>query len=183
MNNLAELLSVPIDRLEIESEWEKQVQFVPNHVWDSRNYVDESFFTDYFKTLLNKIVEEVGVKPKNYLIQAHDKRLVDKKWYLNITHKDDDRLTCITIPILYTKMEPIRFYDDTLIPPARGMPNTQKPVQTSTYSDKYPTLVNVNHWHNVRLVDDVNPRILLQISYDEDFDSIVGLDSSKWNIL
>jgi hypothetical protein len=183
MNNLAELSAVTINRAEIETEWEKQVRLVPGYVWDNRNYVSESFFTDYFRNLLNTIVKEVGITPKNYVLQIHDKRLVDEKWYLNITHKDDDRLTCITIPILYNKLEPIRFYDDALTNLPRGKPTTEKPVQTSTYSDLHPTLVNVNNWHNVRIIDQVAPRILLQLSYDETFDNIIGLNSSKWKII
>lgn len=183
MNNLAELITVSINRAEIEVEWAKQLKFAPEHIWDNRNYVNYSFFTEYFQNLLNIIVDEVGIVPKNYVLQVHDKRLIDEKWYLNITHKDDDRMSCITIPILYTKLEPIRFYDDALAELPRGRPTTEKPVQTSTYSDLHPTLVNVNNWHNVRIIDQDAPRILLQLSYDEPFDSIVRMNEHKWNII
>ena len=48
-----------------------------------------------------------------------------------------------------------------------------KPNQTSQYSTKHPTLINVHNHHNVRVIDKDIPRIFVQMSYDEHFDDIV----------
>jgi hypothetical protein len=182
MNNLAELTSVRLDDpTTIKNNWDNLVSST-SHVWDSRNYVGLGFFNEYYKKLLSDIIESVGVPYKNIVIQCHDKSLKDGKWYLTTTHRDDDRFTCVTIPIVYNLQEPINFYDDSIVVPPRGKPNTQKPIQTSLYSSKNPTLVNVSNLHNVRVIQDNFPRILLQISYDYKFDDIVSKKPNIWNI-
>lgn len=182
MNNLAALKTVEIDEVELLNEWHNQIAHSHSFEWKHRNYVPISFFTEYFQSLLNQIIDEIGLEPKNILLQLHDKRLCDDKWYLKITHRDDDRLTCLTVPLVYSKLEPIRFYDDSYMP-VRGQDNKAKPVQTACYSKIHPTLVNVNNLHNVRVVDDGDPRVLLQISYDTHFDKIISKNPDKWLVL
>ena len=182
MNNLAELICINIDSIEIEKEWD---QFVASsqHNWDTRNYVGIEFFNPYFKNLLTNIIQNVGLPFKNIVIQCHDKTLKDGKWYLTTTHRDEDRLSCITIPIKYNLQEPINFYSDTIVVPNRGKSNSQKPIQTSRYSTTHPTLVNVNNLHNVRVVADSYPRILLQVSYDIEFSDLIGKNPLIYKIL
>lgn len=182
MNNLAELNCVNINSIEIQKEWD---QFVSSssHLWDTRNYVTIDFFNPYFKNLLTDIVENVGLPFKNIVIQCHDKSLKDGKWYLTTTHRDEDRLSCITIPIKYNLQEPINFYADTIAIPDRGKSNSQKPIQTSRYSANHPTLVNVNNLHNVRVIADSYPRILLQVSYDIDFLNLIEKNPLIYTIL
>jgi hypothetical protein len=182
MNNLAELLTVRLDDPSvIKNHWDDLVSNA-HHIWDSRNYVGLEFFNPYYKNLLTGIIDGIGLPYKNIVIQCHDKSLKDGKWYLTTTHRDDDRLTCMTIPIVYNLQEPINFYDNSITIPPRGKPNPYKPIQTSVYSSNYPTLVNVNNLHNVRVLQDSFSRILLQISYDYEFDEIVNKNPNIWNI-
>ena len=51
-----------------------------------------------------------------------------------------------------------------------------KPNQIGQYSENHPTLMNVQNWHNVRVMDLAPPRIFIQISYDIHFDEIVAKD-------
>ena len=170
-NNLAELRSIDINLDVLQAEWTKQVTFASDHIWEPRNYVSYTFFTLYFQHLLLDIENILGEKPKDYIIQMHDPKLViNDKWYLNIAHKDADRKTCINIPIYYNHMEPVNFYDDLADIPDRGVPITATPNQRGQYSDDHPTLMNVNNYHNVRVIDESQPRIFIQMSYDIPFD-------------
>ena len=67
-------------------------------------------------------------------------------------------------------MEPVNFYDDLADIPDRGVPITATPNQRGQYSDNHPTLMNVNNYHNVRVIDESQPRIFIQMSYDIPFD-------------
>lgn len=180
MNNLAELITVNIDPAEVLNAWEEQKQRINFLPGDWRTEINIENFTDYYKNLLNQCIEEIKIKPKNVLIQIHEEKLIQEKYYLTFTHTDIDRLTCLTIPIIYNKLEPIRFYDKNIKIPPRGQPITEKPIQTSCYSDNHPTLVNVNNPHNVRVIDKNYTRILLQLSFDEKFDDIVFSNSNIW---
>lgn len=190
-NNLAELTDINIDINVLQTEWYKQVEYSRGYVWTPRNYVELDFFTTYYKVLLESITDVVDETPKNYIIQTHDINLdwsepapgtkpsalmgqTDTKWYLNIAHKDDDRLTCVTLPVFYNRMEPVNFYDDDVEIPPRGKQITAKPSQVGFYSQNHPTIVNVNNFHNVRVLDTSEPRILIQISYDISFDELVS---------
>ena len=94
MNNLAELKDVSINIESLRTAWAEQVIFAENYSWEPRNYVSYTFFTLYFQHLLLDIENILGEKPKDYIIQMHDPKLViNDKWYLNIAHKDDDRKT------------------------------------------------------------------------------------------
>lgn len=183
MNNLAELLTVSIDSNELASNWYEQIKYSDSFVYDTRNYVPISFFNNYFQNLITTITDEMKIAYKNIILQVHDKSLVDGKYSLNITHKDADRISCLTVPLVYNKMEPIRFYDDSVVLPSRKQQITAKPEQVSAYSNKHPTLVNVNKLHNVRVINDDDPRILLQLSFDQKFDDIIKSQTSKWRIL
>jgi hypothetical protein len=182
MNNLAELTVVPLNTKEITNEWDSFI-VSKMHSWDTRNYVSIDFFSAYFQNMLNNILNAINIPYKNIVIQCHDKALKDGKWYLTTTHRDEDRMSCITIPIKYNLQEPINFYTDDILVPNRGKSNPQKPCQTSKYSINHPTLVNVNNLHNVRVIADSFPRILLQISYDTPFPTIIEKNPSIWKIL
>ena len=120
-NNLAELRDVSINVESLRTAWAEQVSFAGNYAWEKRNYVDLAFFTVYFQHLLLDIENIIGEKPKNYIIQMHDpSNVINDKWYLNIAHKDDDRKSCINIPVYYNRMEPVNFYDELADIPDRG---------------------------------------------------------------
>lgn len=173
-NNLAEILDIHINPDLLYLEWLKQIEYSHGYCWLERNYVEIEFFTSYFQILLETVNDLINEEPKNYVLQCHDKSLIDDKWYLNIAHKDDDRKTCITIPLIYSRMETINFYDDDADIPQRGKPITTKPSQVGWYSEKHPTLVNVNNYHNVRVLSTDEPRVLLQLSYDLTFEEIIS---------
>ena len=174
-NNIAEIKDVSINIEELRTAWSEQLIFTGNYSWKPRNYVDLEFFTLYFQQLLSHIADLIDEKPKNYIIQMHDPTLLNDKWYLNIAHKDADRLTCITLPVYYNRMEPVNFYDNIEEDiPDRGDPIKVKPVQVGQYSEDHPTLVNVNNYHNVRVLDVSEPRIFIQMSYDLTFDDFIS---------
>lgn len=173
-NNLAELLDICIDPIGLQVQWRNQIEYSQGFKWQERNYVEIEFFTSYFQILLETVNDLINEEPKNYVLQCHDKSLIDNKWYLNIAHKDDDRKTCITIPLIYSRMETINFYDDDADIPKRGKHITAKPSQIGWYSEKHPTLVNVNNYHNVRVLSTDEPRVLLQLSYDLTFEEIIS---------
>jgi hypothetical protein len=50
------------------------------------------------------------------------------------------------------------------------------PNQVGQYSENHPTLMNVQNWHNVRVMELAPPRIFIQMSYDIHFDEIVAKD-------
>ena len=188
-NNLAELTDIDIDVNVLQAEWAKQVVYQSGYDWQARNHVSFLFFTVYYQQLLLSIEDIIGEKPKNYIIQSCDPTIISDtyarrpgpqsilsdKWYLNITHKDADRKTCISIPIYYNRMEPINFYDSIGIPKNRGDHIKVKPVQVGQYSEDHPTLVNVNNYHNVRVLDE-GPRVFIQMGYDITFDELLSKD-------
>jgi len=181
LNNIAILKPIELDPITtIELEWDRQVAFNRGFNYDLRNYVEFDFFTLYFKNLIKNITTIVGLY-KNILLQIHDKKLIDAKWYLSTIHKDAERLSCITIPLLYNMNEPVNFYGLDELP--RGASPNRKPTQRLNYSRKHPNLVNVNNYHNVRLLDDLSPRVLLQLSYDKHFDEIVYKNPDYWEIM
>ena len=47
------------------------------------------------------------------------------------------------------------------------------PDQVGQYSENHPTLMNVQNWHNVRVLDLAPPRVFIQMSYDIHFDDFV----------
>ena len=188
MNNIAEVKNVNIDLDVFRDEWEKQVIHAgADFDWQPRTYVPLDWFTPFFQTYLLEAEEALQEKPKNYLLQVHDPDLCDDKWYLNISHIDELRHTCLTTPIHYSKMEPVCFYTDEAVGVAesedgtagsyvRGKPITATPDQVAQYSEKHPTLLNVKHYHNVRLLDIKYKRIFIQMSFDKPFDEFIEKD-------
>ena len=189
LNSLAELTSIKIDRLAIETEWESFLSHNRNNIdWDFRVLLELDSFSDYFKTLLNSVCDIVQEAPKYYMLQVFDRNLFTQKQQLNIVHKDVDRNSCITIPIIYNVMEPVMFYED--IPGLvqeeyrkTNMPWPEKPTKIGRYSENHPTLVNVQKLHNVRVLDNTSPRILLQLSFDASFDDMIEKNPAIWRII
>ena len=184
--NLAELTTIDIDTSELETAWNS---FVHEKIdWGFRVIVTTDMLCDYYKNLLEMITDFVEIKPKNYMLQIFDKRVYDKKFQLNIVHRDVDRLSCITIPLTYNVMEPVMFYND--IPDINpeeykkfDLPWPEKPTQIARYSNKHPTLVNVNNLHNVRVLEESSPRVLLQMSFDCSFNSIIDRNPTVWRVI
>jgi len=182
MNNLAELNTVKLDdRPTLQKFWDEQMSLLGNKSMEWREYVGLEVFNDYYKSLLQNIINTIDLPYKNIVIQYYSNHS-SEKWKLNIAHKDADRLSCITICIsdIY---EPVCFYKDSDMPDIRGSQQIAKPVQTSLYSKNHPMLINVNNVHRVRVVEDQSPRILLQVSYDQSFDEIVNKNREIWNRL
>ena len=68
-NNLAELQAIKLDSIDVrQTEWEKQVAYQSEHKWTSRNFIEFSFFTEYFQKLLTSISNEIGIPNPSMLI-------------------------------------------------------------------------------------------------------------------
>jgi hypothetical protein len=177
-----------------------------DYEWSKRNYVELDFFTAYFQHLLLDIQNVIGEEPTQYIIQLHDQSLpgysdtlYNDKFYLNIIHKDEYRTSCVNIPVYYDKFEPVHFYNDedilkriiehkshtgdpttslSLRDPTNGVktPLGIVPNQIGQYSENHPTIMNVQNWHNVRVLDLAPPRVFIQLSFDKHFDEIVAKD-------
>jgi len=188
MINIAEVKDIKIDLPLFREEWEKQVEYAGKDFdWQPRTYVPLDWFTPFFQDYLLHVEEVLQEKPKNYLLQIHDPELCNDKWYLNIAHVDELRHTCLTTPIHYSKMEPVCFYTEEAVGIAenedesagsfiRGKPIKAQPDQVAQYSDNHPTLLNVKHYHNVRLLDLEYKRIFIQCSFDTTFDQFLQKD-------
>jgi hypothetical protein len=97
-------------------------------------------------------------------------------------------MTCINLPVYYNGIEPVNFFDTEKIEEYQAqhgginyLGKTRDylkiaPQQIGHYSSKHPTLMNVNNFHNVRVIDDSHTRIFVQMSYDITFDEIVAKD-------
>lgn len=180
-SNLAELIPVTINKTYLEQSWNLFLKEYEGKVLSSnlRIFVEYDELPRYFKYLIDSITNYVSVKPKNYIFQVTGKKI------LNIVHRDKDRNCCITIPILYNVMEPVMFYKDIygLEPEQiRKLESSwpDKPYQISKYSEKHPTLVNIQTLHNVQIINEESPRILFQLSYDIGFDEMIHKNPSIW---
>jgi len=189
LHNLAELIPVDINCQELTTQWE---MFLENHInsinWDFRVFIQPDILDDYFKNLLKCITDAVEEKPKYYMLQVFDTRLYKYKRFLNLAHKDVDRKSCITIPLSYNAMEAVLFYNDIpgLSPEEHrktNLPWPEEPCQVAEYSQNHPTLVNVQNLHNVRVLDETSPRVLLQLSFDSTFDMMISRNPSLWRII
>lgn len=188
-NNLAELLPIGISGDELKHHWET---FILTHkdsiTWDFRVFLTTDMFEHYFKMLIESINDVVKEVPKYYMLQIFDQRLYPHKGFLNVIHKDVDRNSCITLPLSYNMMEPVLFYNDIPgISPEQhrktSKPWPEKPQQIARYSENHPTLVNVQNLHNVRVLDETSPRVLLQLSFDIGFDDMINKNPSIWRII
>lgn len=184
-SNLAELTPIKLEPDRLLNDWNSIVS--NNSIeWKFRIYANE--LTPYFQSLVDSIKECIQLEPKNYIFQVFDKDLYNEKKYLDIVHKDVDRSSCITIPILFNIMEPIMFYDD--IPDFKpeeyrklNKPWPAKPIQIGKYSKEHPTLVNLQTLHNVRLFDDTSPRVLFQLSFDMDYNTMIDRNPDLWRFI
>jgi hypothetical protein len=181
LNNLAILKIIELDATNIlETEWDQQILLNQGYKYEERNYVPLDFFSGYFQNLINRVSSIVGPY-KNICLQTHDKRIVSAKFHLNIIHNDAKRLSCVTIPLLYSSNEPVNFYANDGFP--RGTHLNRKAQQRVSYSRKHPNLMNTCNFHNVRVSDDISPRVLLQLSYDVHFDEIISKNPDYWEIM
>lgn len=169
--NLAELLTVDLDSQEVLQDEFKIFAKKVNQNWFNRQYYYMHSFTEYFKNLLDKILDEINLPYYDILLQLHHSDYYFEKDHLTIIHTDQYRKSCITIPIYFNDTEPVQFYD-----------LQSNIIQTSIYTKKHPSLVNVSTRHSIKITDMNNPRILLQISYKQRFEDIVARNPSIWKI-
>jgi len=190
LNNIAELIPIQLDNVKLYECWETFLKHHKDSIeWQFRVIVKPNLFPDYVVNLLESICTAINQQPKNYILQVFDKGLFDYKTFLNVVHKDIDRQSCITLPIIYNQMESLLFYDDILgIDPGEyrknyNKPWPEKPIQVCRYSTTHPTLVNVQKLHNVRVLDTVSPRILLQLSFDIGFYDLMEQNPCLWQVI
>jgi hypothetical protein len=187
--SLAALLPVTIDKNRLQVEWDYLYNTkISSEDYDWRIYPDIDYFPTYIKSLIEHISNTIDLTPKNYVLQLTTKLNIEDKDSLSIVHRDDDRKSCITIPIYYNQNETAMFYDDDPNINWRLFSKTRKqwpnkPVKLARYSNDHPTLVNVNQLHNVRIMDNTSQRMLLQMSFDESFQSIIDRNPDIWKII
>jgi len=189
-DNLAELISIQIDSDKLSESYEHFLAKHKNSIkQEFRIVVEPNLFDEYVVNTIESICAQINQKPKNYILQVFDKRVYNEKTFLNVVHKDIDRKSCITLPILYNPMESILFFKDIPeIDPKEyrkniDQPWPEKPIQVARYSTNHPTLLNVQRLHNVRVLDKISPRILLQLSFDIGFDDLIKQNPSLWRIM
>lgn len=170
-SNLAELLTVDLDSQEsLQYEFKKFTEKT-KLVWFNRHYLNMHNFTDYFRDLIDKILDEINLPYIDILLQLHHKDYYFEKEHLSVIHDDKYRNSCVTLPIFFSTDEPLQFYDENL-----------KQVQSSIYSTKNPSLVNTSQRHSIKITNMENPRVLLQISYKHSFEDIIARNPSIWKI-
>jgi len=190
LDNLAELIPVQIDCTKLQECWEYFLERHKNAIdWKYRVLVEPNFFNDYIERTIDSICTIIGNRPKNYILQVFDVRVYNEKTFLNVVHKDIDRNSCITLPIIYNPLESVLFFNDIPnIDPKEyrrniDKPWPEKPIQVGRYSTNHPTLLNVQRLHNVRVLDKISPRVLLQLSFDIGFDDMIQQNPSIWRII
>lgn len=181
--HLAELRTVDIDPVTLDIEFKNLLNHQPKFNWHQRSYVNMHFFTSYFKNLVDNILDAINLPYYDILFQTHHEGLYEEKEYLLVTHRDTYRNCCITIPIYVNDEETVNFYGpiETDIHPVTETTNLNKPIISSGYSKKHPSLVNTNIRHNVRILDN-SPRILLQISYKQYFEDVICANPKIWHL-
>lgn len=187
--SLAELVPIYLSKDRLEIEWKTFYKTkINNEVYDWRIYPELNYLTPYLQEYIKSIIMIVGIEPKNFLFQIATEHNMPDKESLSIVHRDDDRKSCITVPILYNQHETVMFYNDDPNINWRLFSKTRKqwpnkPIKLSRYSNNHPTLVNVNQLHNVRIMDKTSNRVLLQLSFDETFEEIINRNPNIWRIL
>lgn len=202
MNNIAEMITCNLDDSEIlYDRWKEQYLEFKDILHLERNLLSIEQFNGYFKSLLQDVIDQIGLPYTQLIVQYHDVGVNDDKLQLSYVHADTQRKSCITIPVV--AKEPVLFYDFSpdhgykkidmtnnaqrtienikASTPEPVKPNfksqkigkIRKPNQVVTYSKKHPTLVNVSNLHSLFFMETKEPRILLQISYDIEFDEII----------
>lgn len=189
-NNIAELLPISIDNSLLMSAYGSFIENNKNISWDWRTFVSKEQLPTYLNQIAESIIELINVAPKNYLFQIHDPSvyIFKEKKYLNMVHSDDDRKTCITIPILINGLEPVMFYKNIKNINFKDYKKSgkmwpEKPEKICKYSREHPNLVNVSKLHNVRVIDISNTRVLFQLSFDETFQDIIGKNPDIWKVM
>jgi len=159
--NLAEILPVALDNQEIiQNEWEIfSKSFQINH---NRIYPKLTQLSDYFQKILKQIIEVIDLPYLDITLQVHDKKHLPEIIPLDVVHIDFYRHTNITIPVYLDPLERMNWHSNS-------SPNSV--MQSSTYSLKHPSLVNVGLYHSVSLIPNTT-RVLIQLSYLQTFDEI-----------
>lgn len=169
--NLAEILPVILDDQEIiQNEWENYIKwFQINH---NRIYPKLSQFSEYFQNILKQIVEVIDLPYLDITLQIHDQKHLPQIIPLDVVHIDFYRHTNITIPVYLNPMERMNWHNNS-------SPNSL--IQSSTYSLKHPSLVNVGLYHSVSLIPDTT-RVLIQLSYLHTFDQIYNKNPNIFKV-
>lgn len=170
-DNLAEILPIKLDDPSvIQSEYESYIKTIK--IDFNRLYPKLDKLNSYFKNLLKQIIDVIGLPYLDITWQIHDTRFNIQPIALDCVHIDFYRHTNITVPIYLDPTERINFHHN---PASTGI------IQSSTYSLKHPSMVNVNLYHSVSLIPNMR-RVLLQLSYLHGFDEIYNKNPDNFKI-
>jgi hypothetical protein len=169
-NNLAEILPVKLDDPSIiQSEWDQFSKYYEiNH---NRLYPKLTQLSGYFQNLLKEIIDVINFPYLDITLQIHDKKHLPKIIPLDVVHIDFYRHTNITIPIFLNPNERMNWHQNS---------SPDSIIQTSTYSLKHPSLVNVGLFHSVSLIPETT-RVLVQLSYLHTIEQIYSKNPNIFN--
>ena len=174
---LAEILDIPLDPIEVrKEEWVKLQQKHSNFEWDGRHYLEYDFFTDYFKKYIDIVANKFG-KYKNIIVQYRNSASLEAARWSHVLHKDAYRSCMVTIPFSDIT-DPVAFYTEDSFRGRDIMPS-KAPILMSFYSKDYAVFMDGQVYHNVLVIDRRKPRILLQINYDEPYQSLYKPETMK----
>jgi len=170
-DNLAEILPIKLDDPSvIQAEYESYIKTIK--VDFNRLYPKINELSSYFRNILNEIIDLIGFPYLDITWQIHDTRFNIQPIELDCVHIDFYRHTNITIPIYVNPDEQINFHENS---------SAESKFQSSIYSVKHPSMVNVNLYHSVSLIPNMR-RVLLQLSYLHDFEEIYNKNPSIFKI-
>ena len=169
--NLAEILPIQLDDPKvIQAEYENYIKTIK--VDFNRLYPKLNELSSYFRSVITQITDVINLPYLDITWQIHDNRFNIEPIALDCVHIDYYRYTNITVPIYVNPNERVNFHKN-------AAPDSI--LQSSTYSLKHPTMVNVGMYHSVSLIPDTR-RVLLQISYLHKFDEIYNKFPNIFNI-
>jgi len=166
---LAEVLNFPLDSLDVrEKAWLELKENNKEYKWIGRDYLQYDFFTDYFKSLIDKVHELFG-QSKNICVQNRQIGHPKVAETSHIIHQDSYRNSCVVIafstitdPVCFFKKDYNTFNNNASF----------SPVLMSFYSQSFAVLMNTQSPHNVMVLDKTQPRVLLQVNYDLYFNDL-----------
>lgn len=170
-DNLAEILPVKLDEPTIiQAEYEDYIKTIK--VDFNRLYPKIDKLSSYFRNVLQEIIDIIDLPYLDITWQIHDTKFKIEPIELDVVHIDFYRNTNITIPIYVNPDEQINFHENSA---------PKSKFQSSTYTVKHPTMVNVNLYHSVSLIPNMR-RVLLQLSYLHTFEEIYHRNPSIFKL-
>ena len=186
-NNAAQLTTIHLeDQQVLKKEWLLLLDHFKDKIQSDPNFTDKILigeFTPYFQKLFHIIIEELTIETQYACIFYHDYLTYKTKVeHTSHIHMDTNREAAVSIPI--ETPDPLLFYNfDEKYLNNKRLHSIKKPNQILNYEHNHPTLINTRNLHNVFVLDESLPRVLLQIHCYESFNSIYQRNQNKLRVL